>query len=57
MRHYIEQVEEGSDLTPTFDEHFTSGGVLMHAYMNADVLPPQTSFKTAPARNNGHRLF
>ncbi len=46
-RQSVEQVEEGSDLAPKFDEHglipvvttdFTSGEVLMHAYMNAEAL-------------------
>lgn len=43
----VEQVEEGSELAPRFDEHglipvvttdFTSGEVLMHAYMNEEAL-------------------
>lgn len=46
-RRSIEQVEEGFDLAPKFDEHglipvvttdFTSGEVLMHAYMNAEAV-------------------
>ncbi|MEM1211699.1 MAG: phosphoribosyl-AMP cyclohydrolase [Planctomycetota bacterium] len=46
-RQSIEQVEEGHELAPKFDEHglipvvttdFTSGEVLMHAYMNAEAL-------------------
>lgn len=46
-RSSVEQVEEGTDLAPKFDEHglipcittdFSSGEVLMHAYMNADAL-------------------
>lgn len=43
----IEQVEEGVELAPKFDEHglipvvttdYASGEVLMHAYMNAEAL-------------------
>lgn len=43
----VEQVEEGTDLAPKFDEDglipvvttdFTSGEVLMHAYMNREAL-------------------
>lgn len=43
----IEQVEEGNDLAPKFDEHglipvvttdFESGELLMHGYMNAEAL-------------------
>ncbi len=46
-RKSIEQVEEGVELAPKFDEYglipvvttdFTSGEVLMHAYMNAEAL-------------------
>ncbi|HAY82730.1 MAG TPA: phosphoribosyl-AMP cyclohydrolase [Planctomycetaceae bacterium] len=46
-RKSIEQVEEGVELAPKFDEHglipvvttdFTSNEVLMHAYMNAESL-------------------
>jgi phosphoribosyl-AMP cyclohydrolase len=46
-RRTVEQVEEGTDLAPKFDEHglipvvttdFTSGELLMHGYMNADAL-------------------
>ncbi|MEM7577096.1 MAG: phosphoribosyl-AMP cyclohydrolase [Planctomycetota bacterium] len=46
-RQSVEQVEEGHDLAPKFDEHglipvvttdYTSGEVLMHAYMNAEAL-------------------
>ncbi|MEM6392655.1 MAG: phosphoribosyl-AMP cyclohydrolase [Planctomycetota bacterium] len=46
-RQSVEQVEEGYDLAPKFDEHglipvvttdFTSGEVLMHAYMNEEAL-------------------
>ena len=46
-RQSVEQVEEGVELAPRFDEHglipvvttdFTSGEVLMHAYMNAEAL-------------------
>ncbi len=46
-RQSIEQVEEGVDLAPKFNEHglipvvttdFSSGEVLMHAYMNAEAL-------------------
>ncbi|MEM6458104.1 MAG: phosphoribosyl-AMP cyclohydrolase [Planctomycetota bacterium] len=46
-RQTVEQVEEGIDLAPKFDEHglipvvttdFDSGEVLMHAYMNAEAL-------------------
>ena len=46
-RQSVEQVEEGVELAPKFDEHglipvvttdFTSGEVLMHAYMNAEAL-------------------
>ncbi len=47
QRQSVEQVEEGVDLAPKFDEHglipvvttdYTSGEVLMHAYMNAEAL-------------------
>ena len=47
QRESVEQVEEGNDLAPKFDEHglipvvttdFSSGEVLMHAYMNAEAL-------------------
>jgi len=43
----VEQVEEGTELAPKFDEHglipcvttdFTTGEVLMHAYMNREAL-------------------
>lgn len=46
-RSSVEQVEEGTELAPRFDEQglipcittdFSSGEVLMHAYMNADAL-------------------
>ncbi|MEM6551016.1 MAG: phosphoribosyl-AMP cyclohydrolase [Planctomycetota bacterium] len=46
-RQTVEQVEEGHELAPKFDEHglipvvttdFTSGEVLMHAYMNEEAL-------------------
>lgn len=46
-RQSIEQVEEGAELAPKFDERglipvvttdFTSGEVLMHGYMNAEAL-------------------
>ncbi|MEM8547707.1 MAG: phosphoribosyl-AMP cyclohydrolase, partial [Pseudomonadota bacterium] len=46
-RETIEQVEEGHDLAPKFDEHglmpvvttdFTSGELLMQGYMNAEAL-------------------
>ncbi|MBM4196107.1 MAG: phosphoribosyl-AMP cyclohydrolase [Gammaproteobacteria bacterium] len=46
-RRSIEQVEEGTDLAPKFDEHgllpavttdFTTGELLMVGYMNADAL-------------------
>ena len=46
-RESVEQVEEGAELAPKFDEHglipavttdFASGEVLMHAYMNAEAL-------------------
>lgn len=46
-RESVEQVEEGHDLAPKFDEHglipvvttdATSGELLMHAYMNAEAL-------------------
>jgi phosphoribosyl-AMP cyclohydrolase len=45
-RRTIEQVEEGNELAPKFDENglipvvttdFTSGEVLMHGYMNAEA--------------------
>ena len=45
-RRTIEQVEEGNELAPKFDDNglipvvttdFTSGEVLMHGYMNADA--------------------
>jgi len=47
LRQSIEQVEEGNELAPKFDEHglipvvttdFISGEVLMHAYMNMEAL-------------------
>lgn len=47
QRQSVEQVEEGVDLAPKFDEHglipvvttdYTSGEVLMHAYMNTKAL-------------------
>lgn len=47
QRQSIEQVEEGVELAPKFDEHglipvvttdFDSGEVLMHAYMNQEAL-------------------
>jgi len=43
----VEQVEEGTELAPKFDEHglipcvttdFTTGEVLMHAYMNGEAV-------------------
>jgi len=46
-RRSVEQVEEGTDLAPKFDEHglipvvttdYGTGEVLMHAYMNAEAL-------------------
>ncbi len=46
-RQSIEQVEEGTELAPKFDEHglipcvttdFETGEVLMHAYMNREAL-------------------
>lgn len=46
-RRSIEQVEEGSELAPKFDDHglipvvttdFSSGELLMHGYMNAEAL-------------------
>lgn len=46
-RRSVEQVEEGSELAPRFDEHglipvvttdFASGELLMHGYMNAEAL-------------------
>ncbi len=46
-RQSVEQVEEGAELAPKFDQHglipvvttdFTSGEVLMHAYMNTEAL-------------------
>lgn len=46
-RQSIEQVEEGVELSPKFDENglipvvttdFTSGEVLMHAYMNTEAM-------------------
>mgnify|MGYP000688786760 CR=1 FL=1 len=46
-RRSIEQVEEGTELAPKFDEHglipvvttdYSSGELLMHGYMNADAL-------------------
>ena len=46
-RRSIEQVEEGSELAPKFDEHglipvvttdYASGELLMHGYMNAEAL-------------------
>ena len=46
-RQSVEQVEEGIDLAPRFDENglipvvtteFTSGEVLMHAYMNEEAV-------------------
>ena len=47
QRKSVEQVEEGTELAPKFDEHglipvvttdFASGELLMHAYMNAEAL-------------------
>ena len=47
QRKTVEQVEEGAELAPKFDEHglipvvttdFATGEVLMHAYMNAEAL-------------------
>lgn len=47
VRKTVEQVEEGNDLAPKFDEHglipvvttdYASGELLMHAYMNAEAL-------------------
>ncbi|MEM9296478.1 MAG: phosphoribosyl-AMP cyclohydrolase [Planctomycetota bacterium] len=47
VRRSVEQVEEGADLAPKFDEHglipvvttdIDSGEVLMHAYMNQEAL-------------------
>ena len=52
----VEQVEEGVELTPKFDEQgmipvvttdFTSGEVLMHAYMNREAL--QKTIETGEA--------
>jgi phosphoribosyl-AMP cyclohydrolase len=46
-RRSIEQVEEGSELAPKFDDHglipvvttdYASGELLMHGYMNAEAL-------------------
>ena len=46
-RETVEQVEEGTELAPKFDEHglipavttdFESGELLMHGYMNAEAL-------------------
>lgn len=46
-RKTVEQVEEGHDLAPKFDEHglipvvttdYATGELLMHAYMNAEAL-------------------
>ncbi len=46
-RKTVEQVEEGTELAPKFDEHglipvvttdFATGEVLMHAYFNAEAL-------------------
>ena len=46
-RKSVEQVEEGNELAPKFDEHglipvvttdYASGELLMHAYMNAEAL-------------------
>jgi phosphoribosyl-AMP cyclohydrolase len=46
-RRNVEQVEEGSELAPKFDEHglipvvttdFATGELLMHGYMNAEAL-------------------
>lgn len=46
-RQTVEQVEEGTELAPKFDEHglipvvttdYASGELLMHAYMNAEAL-------------------
>jgi phosphoribosyl-AMP cyclohydrolase len=48
----IEQVEEGTELAPKFDEHglipavttdYESGELLMHAYMNAEALAKSIS--------------
>ncbi len=47
QRQSVEQVEEGGELAPKFDEHglipvvttdFATGEVLMHAFMNANAL-------------------
>lgn len=55
-RHSIEQVEEGSELAPKFDDRglitvvttdATSGEVLMQGYMNAEAL--QLTIRTAEA--------
>lgn len=46
-RRTVEQVEEGTELAPRFDDHglipvvttdYASGELLMHGYMNADAL-------------------
>jgi len=46
-RRSVEQIEEGAELAPKFDEHglipavttdYESGELLMHAYMNAEAL-------------------
>jgi phosphoribosyl-AMP cyclohydrolase len=46
-RRSVEQVEEGTELAPRFDEHglipvvttdHTSGELLMHGFMNAEAL-------------------
>lgn len=55
-RRTVEQVEEGTDLAPKFDQNglipvvttdFTSGELLMHGYMNADAL--QATIRTGEA--------
>ncbi|MEM7610787.1 MAG: phosphoribosyl-AMP cyclohydrolase [Pseudomonadota bacterium] len=55
-RQSIEQVEEGNELAPKFDEHgllpvvttdYTSGELLMQGYMNAEAL--QRTIKTGEA--------
>ena len=62
-RQSVEQVEEGIELAPRFDEHglipvvttdFTSGEVLMHAYMNAEALTQTITLGEAVGHNRIH---
>jgi phosphoribosyl-AMP cyclohydrolase len=55
-RRSVEQVEEGAELAPKFDEHglipvvttdFASGELLMHGYMNAEALRKTIAMREA----------